>query len=285
MEFLRAGNFWFGALFGGILVWILSPTSDVIPSVSSLHKAVIGNASKVSKAVQASSFSLVDENAKPTAQTATAAAPFSSSSHNLDLLADLTFQQLLVACDEKREQLIKNSFDTRFKEVEEGQVDSVYEKLLPSLQTSAFWISTGTITMKQVSVPTTITLQIYNSNDSLEADVFEKLTKPSEVCWLIESRFSYQEQNLSYMSSNCLGGVLRNRKGQYSISMHTMNLSEFYDKLYFLNITLPGETTQVDYLPAGQDRWQMGEGFSWKASTRVEVEALRGIQRDETAEN
>ena len=167
----------------------------------------------------------------------------------------------------------------------EEQVDSVYEKLLPYLQTSAFWISTGTITMKQVSVPTTLTLQVYNSNDSLEADVFEKLTKPSELCWMLEGRFSYQEQNLSYMSSNCLSGVLRNRKGQYSISMHTMYLSEFYDKLYFLNITLPGDTTQVDYLPAGQDRWQIGEGFSWKASTREEIEALRGIQSEEGEDN
>lgn len=285
MGLLRAGNFWLGVLAGGVLVWILLPTASVPTHSSSLRGAVSRFVHSVPKTAQASSGGFINEKILKSGPRAQASATSSSATGNFqDLFMNLTFQELQLACDQKKEQLIKKSFDTRYKEIGEKWVDSLYEKVLPSLQTSAYWVAEGSIEINNQPTPTTIALQIYNSHDHLGANIFEKLENPADLCWILEAWFKYMDKKLSYGSSNCFSGMLF-RKGKPFLSMHTMNLSDFYDKLYFLTVSFPTDSIQVEYLPAGQDRWKTGEGFNWKASTQEEIGAMRGTQFQSEEEN
>lgn len=286
MAFFKASNFWVGTLLGGIVAWVLLPNPKLSGYASVIRKATTDSILYVSKTEKSDSSGLVGRmlNSVKDSSLAPSSLQTEESSQIQDPFQSFTFKELQVACDQKRDQLLQKSFDSRFKSIGAKNVDTIFEKFLPTLQTSAYWVAEGNIEIKQQTIPTTITLQIYNSQDNLLADVLEKLEEPSNICWIVEAWFQFPDKKLSYQSSNCFEGVLH-RKGKTFVSMHTMNHSDYYDKLYFLTVTLPYQSAEVEYLPAGQEQWQTGEGFSWKSITQAELENLRGAKMQEALEN
>jgi hypothetical protein len=169
--------------------------------------------------------------------------------------------------------------DGRFPRVKSADIERHDQALVSALlahgNSPGFWIGDGSLTAGDKTYDLKFFFNFYNSNGGWEKPLdLTTLSKPAELCYLIEIIVPGLEGRNSTGSSSCAGGVSFARDRWMVTSQWRMDPIESFYTSFAVGIP-PFETSGATFelLGAKDSKWTAGLSVSWRSVDREEFRA------------